>query len=93
MFTALHPRHLGSDVTVVLEEVEVAPVAHLVVVDRTLLLAFWAGKFSTPFRADFQLQLMGGFIGIQVLIKQRPWGFQAQSQHEDIVLTHYCSPC
>ncbi len=76
------------DVAVVLEEIQMPPLFLLEIVGLAEGAADGTGIFRAPLALDGQMQLVGLFAGIQLLIHQLPRGFETQAKEQDLVVVH-----
>src|SRR4051794_3358256 len=88
MLGTVGARHLGRDVAVVLEEVQVAPGELGEVVRLARLAAHRAGEQAAAVGGDLKVQFMRLFAGIQALTDQSPRRRHPQSQSQYGIRVH-----
>ena len=88
MLGAVGARHLGRDVAVVLEEVQVAPGELGEVVRLARLAAHRAGEQAAAIGGDLKVQFMRLFAGIQALTDQSPRRCHPQPQSQYGIRVH-----
>jgi hypothetical protein len=76
---------LGSEIAVMLEEIEVPPGELFEVVSFAHLSTFRARKPGSPVRGDFDIELMGLFGCVQILIHDFPGLLQTKAKGKDIL--------
>src|SRR5512134_3191980 len=88
VFRAVGARHLGGDVAVMLEEVEMPPGELGEVVSLAGLAARWARKQGAALGGDLEVQLVGLRGGVEPLADQPPRRRHAKAQRQDVVGVH-----
>jgi hypothetical protein len=89
---AVGARHLGGDVAVVLEEVEVPPSELGEVVGLAQLAAGRAREPGAALGGEFQVQLVRLCGGVEPLADQRPRRRHAEAEGENVVGVHGLRP-
>jgi hypothetical protein len=80
MFKTLCARDAGMQITMVLKEVQMPPGFVGKVVSLAGFTALWTRIEAATLCLDIEIQAMRRHGGIQVLILQVPWCFQAQAK-------------
>src|SRR5690554_1916314 len=84
--------HAGVQVAVMLEEVQMPPGLVGEVVSRTGLTALRAGVEAAALGLDVEVQPVGRYGGIQVLVLEDPGRFQAQAEGQNLGAVHVVPP-
>ena len=84
--------HPGSQIAVMLKEIQVPPSEFLEVVGLAVSTASRTGIGGPPVGTENQVEFMGRLLGVQPLAQNLPGGSQAQSQSEDVFRTHFVPP-
>src|SRR5690554_6076499 len=92
MLRALGARHAGVQVAVMLEEIQVPPGLVGEIVSRTGLAALRAGVEAASLGLDVEIQPMGRYGSIQVLILEDPGRLQAQAEGQNLGAVHAIPP-
>src|SRR5690554_132480 len=92
MLRALGAGHAGVQVAVMLEEVQMPPGLVGEVVSRTGLTALRAGVEAAALGLDVEVQPVGRYGGIQVLVLEDPGRFQAQAEGQNLGAVHAMPP-
>ena len=92
MFGTSYPRHPGSQIAVMLEEIQVSPSELLEVMGLAVSTASRTGIGGTSVGTEDQVEFMGCLIGVQALAQNLPGGSQTQSQGEDVIGAHADPP-
>src|SRR5690554_4159197 len=92
MLRALGAGHAGVQVAVMLEEVQMPPGLVGEVVSRTGLTALRAGVEAAALGLDVEVQPVGRYGGIQVLVLEDPGRFQTQAEGQNLGAVHTMPP-
>ncbi len=92
MLGALGARHAGVQVAVVLEKVQMPPGLVGEVVSRAGLAAVRTGVEAAPLGLDVEVQPVGRYGGIQVLVLENPGRLQAQAEGQNLGAIHAIPP-
>tara|TARA_R100000963_G_C4640939_1_gene104574 strand:- start:1042 stop:1449 length:408 start_codon:yes stop_codon:yes gene_type:complete len=92
MLGALGARHAGVQVAVMLEEIQVPPGLVGEIVSRTGLAALRTGVEAASLGLDVEVQTVGRYGGIQVLVLENPGRFQAQAEGQNLGAVHVVPP-
>src|SRR5690554_6790937 len=92
MLRALGAGHAGVQGAVMLEEVQMPPGLVGEVVSRTGLTALRAGVEAAALGLDVEVQPVGRYGGIQVLVLEDPGRFQAQVEGQNLGAVHAMPP-
>ena len=92
MFGTSDSRYPGSQIAVMLEEIQVSPSELLEVMGLAVSTASRTGIGGTSVGTEVQVEFMGCLIGVQALAQNLPGGSQAQSQGEDVIGAHADPP-
>ena len=87
-----YSRHPGSQIAVMLEEIQVPPSELLEVMCLAASTAGRTGVGGTPVGTKDQVEFMGCLLGVQTLTQNLPGVSQAQPQGEDVFCTHSGPP-
>ena len=85
---ALDPGHIGSQVAMMLEKVEMPPGEFPEIMGLAQFAAVWAWITAASLSADANMQFMGRFLCVQPLVDDFPGLFQAKAKHQDIFCKH-----
>src|SRR5690554_119683 len=92
MLRALGAGHAGVQGAVMLEEVQMPPGLVGEVVSRTGLTALRAGVEAAALGLDVEVQPVGRYGGIQVLVLEDPGRFQTQAEGQNLGAVHTMPP-
>ena len=92
MFGTSDSRYPGSQIAVMLEEIQVSPSELLEVMGLAVSTASRTGIGGTSVGTEVQVEFMGCLIGVQALAQNLPGGSQTQSQGEDVIGAHADPP-
>ena len=88
---ALDPGNHGVDVAMVLKKVEVPPNLFTEVMGGTQFFAFRTGILGPSFGFDFEVELVGNMIGVQLLGNEFPGGLEPETKNHDFTCIHAIS--